>query len=88
MVKCRGVQPNGSWSHTPGGVVRKGRRHMYSGEFGRRARTQVNRCRHSSCTASYVLTCRLGLGCIQVIQGATQFSGDSWDWDGLTKSIV
>ena len=32
--------------------------------WGRRARTQVNRRRHSSYTASYVLTCRLGLGCI------------------------
>jgi len=34
VVKCRGVQPNGSRSHTPGGVGRKGRRHMYSGELG------------------------------------------------------
>ena len=34
-----------------------------AGHWGRKARTQVNRCRHSSCTASYVLTCRLGLGC-------------------------
>ena len=34
------------------------------GSWGRQARIQVNRRRHSSCTASYVLTCRLGLGCI------------------------
>ena len=36
VIKCRGVQPNGSWSwsHTPGGVGRKGRQHMYSGELG------------------------------------------------------
>ena len=31
---CRGVQPNESRSHTPGGVGRKGRHHMYSGELG------------------------------------------------------
>ena len=53
-----------SRSHTPGGVGRKGRRQVYSGELGRQARTQVNRRRHSSCTASYILTCELGLGCI------------------------
>ena len=34
MVKSRGVQPNGSRSHTPGGVGRNVRRHMYSGELG------------------------------------------------------
>ena len=33
------------------------------GSWGRQARIQVNRRRHSSCTASYVLTCKLGLGC-------------------------
>ena len=83
MVKCRGVQPNGSRSHTPGGVGRKGRRHMYSGELGeKQARTQVNRRRALSI---HVLTCRLGLGC-KVIQGATQFSVDSWEWDAFIRS--
>ena len=61
MVKCRGVQSNGSRSHTPGGVGRKGRHHMYSGGWGRQARTQVNRCRHSSRTASYVRNMQVGL---------------------------
>ena len=56
-------------THTwPGGVGKKGRHRQGDGtctvgSWGRQARTQVNRCQHSSCTASYVLTCRLGLVC-------------------------
>ena len=33
----------------------------------------------------HVLTCRLGLGC-KVIQGATQFSVDSCEWDAFIRS--
>ena len=50
------------WSN--GGVGGKSDDTCTVGSWGRQARTQVNRHRHSSCTASYVLTCRLGLGFI------------------------
>ena len=86
MVKCRGVQRNGSRSHTPGGAGRKGRHHMYSGELGRQACTQVNKCRHSSCTASYVLTCRLGLGCIGntgCYYSSVWTAGTGTDWSNV-----
>ena len=51
------------------------------GSCGRQARTQVNRRRHSPCTASYVLTCRLGLGCI----GNTECYTVQWGQLGLGR---
>ena len=51
----------------------------------KQARTQVNRPRAR--LSIHVLTCKLGLGC-KVIQGATQFSVDSWDWDAFIRSLV
>ena len=59
---------------------------MYSGAGvggDKQARTQVNRPRAQ--LSIHVLTCRLGLGC-KVIQGATQFSVDSWEWDAFIRS--
>ena len=54
------------------------------GSWGeKQARTQVNRPRAQF--SIHVLTCRLGLGC-KVIQGATQLSVDSWEWDAFIRS--
>ena len=65
MVKCRGVQRNGSKSHTPGGVGRKGRRHTYSGALGETLPMQhhviVTGCIASSigtlCAGTHVCMC-------------------------------
>ncbi len=51
----------------------------------KQARTQVNRRRAQ--LSIHVLTCRLGLGC-KVIQGTTQFSVDSWEWDAFIRSLA